>query len=232
MGVAGRRALERARRKEEILLAARAVFAAQGLHRATVDAVAERAEVSKGTIYLYFESKEAILAELVLQALADLTDRLRRAGEGASVLVPEQRLCAMAGAYLAYAEDAPDYFRLLTAYDGGSFQQGIPEALQQELLAQSARALDLVGQVVADGMALGVFVQGDARKMAGVLWAALNGALALLSHPVRRSLVQATTGDFYRATLEVCLRGLGCTGGEAGSPATSGASSSTLSDES
>ncbi len=220
MGIAGRRALERARRKEEILLAARAVFAEQGLHRATVDAVAERAEVSKGTIYLYFESKEAVLAELVLQALADLTNRLRQAGESAPLLLPEQRLCAMAEAYLAYAESAPDYFRLLTAYDGGSFEQGIPEALQQELLAQSDRALDLVSQVVSDGMALGVFAPGDARKMAGVLWAALNGALALLSHPVRRSMVQATTGDFYRATLEVCLRGMGCSGHEADSTPT------------
>ena len=48
-----------------------AVFAETGWHRATVDAVAERAQVGKGTIYLYFDSKEAILAELVLQALAD-----------------------------------------------------------------------------------------------------------------------------------------------------------------
>ena len=53
------------------------MFAETGWHRATVDAVAERAQVSKGTIYLYFGSKEAILAELVLQALDELADPLR-----------------------------------------------------------------------------------------------------------------------------------------------------------
>jgi TetR/AcrR family transcriptional regulator len=210
MAVANRRAQERARRKEEILQAARTVFAAQGWHRATVDAVAERAEVSKGTIYLYFESKEAILAELVLQALAQLTIELRQASDNCSVLQPEQKLQAMAEAYLAYADTAPDYFRLLSAYDGGNFQQGIPEELQGELLAQSNCALDLVSQVVADGMALGVFTAGEPRKVAGVLWAALNGALALLAHPVRRSMVPATREDFYRATLEMCLQGMGC----------------------
>jgi AcrR family transcriptional regulator len=210
MAVANRRAQERARRKEEILQAARTVFAEQGWHRATVDAVAERAEVSKGTIYLYFESKEAILAELVLQALAQLTIELRQASDNCSVLQPEQKLQAMAEAYLAYAGTAPDYFRLLSAYDGGNFQQGVPEELQGELLAQSNCALDLVSQVVADGMALGVFTAGEPRKAAGVLWAALNGALALLAHPVRRSMVPATREDFYRATLDMCLRGMGC----------------------
>ncbi len=210
MAVADRRALERARRKEDILQAARAVFAEYGWHRATVEAIAARAEVSKGTIYLYFESKEAILAELVLQALAQLTGELRQASDNRSLLHPEQKLAAMAQAYLAYAESAPDYFRLLTAYDGGNFQQGIPEDLQADLLAQSNQALDLVSQVVADGMALGVFAPDEPRQVAGVLWAALNGALALLSHPVRRSMVAATPEEFCDATLQICLRGMAC----------------------
>ncbi len=212
MAVADRRALERARRKEDILQAARAVFADYGWHRATVDAIAARAEVSKGTIYLYFDSKEAILAELVLQALAELTGELRQASDSGSVLQPEQKLKAMAQAYLAYAESAPDYFRLLTAYDGGNFQQGIPEDLQADLLAQSNRALDAVSQVVADGMALGVFTPGDPRQAAGVLWAALNGALALMAHPVRRSMVAATPEEFCDATLQMWMRGMACKG--------------------
>ena len=72
MAPTDRREQDRARRKQDILQAARAVFAQDGYYRATVDAVAERAEVGKGTIYLYFENKEAILAELTLQALGEL----------------------------------------------------------------------------------------------------------------------------------------------------------------
>lgn len=208
MSVAERRTQERAQRKDEILQAARTVLNEVGWHRTTVDAVAERAQLSKGTIYLYFESKEAILAELVLQALVHLSQELATARDSCSLLQPEQQLRAMAQAYFFFAQNAPDDFRLLTAYDGGSFQQGASHERQEHLLAQSEFALDLVAQVIADGMALDLFLPGDARQTAGVLWAALNGALALVSHPVRRSMVAADTSGFYNRTLELFLRGI------------------------
>ena len=102
----------------------RAVFAQDGYGRATVEAVARRAEIAKGTIYLYFENKEALLAELTLQALAELAGQLQQANDRCSPLHPDHRLAAMADAYLAFAHNTPDYFRLLNAFDHGGFQQG------------------------------------------------------------------------------------------------------------
>lgn len=203
-----RREQERARRKQEILQAARVVFAQDGYRRATVDAIAQRAEVAKGTIYLYFETKEAILAELVLQALAELARQLQAANDRCSPLHPDRRLTAMADAYLAFATHAPDYFRLLNAFDHGGFQEDISPELQQQVLVESNRTLDLVGQAIGDGMALGVFAPGNARHAAGVLWAALNGVLALMAHPIRQQMIAVDTSDLYRATLELYLRGL------------------------
>jgi AcrR family transcriptional regulator len=52
-------------RPEELLDAALEVFAEQGFARARLDEVARRAGVSKGTVYLYFESKEALFREVV-----------------------------------------------------------------------------------------------------------------------------------------------------------------------
>ena len=72
MTTAQRRAREKARRQQEILEAAKEVFFGKGIHRATVDDVAAQAEVSKGTVYLYFQSKESILAHLLLEGLSIL----------------------------------------------------------------------------------------------------------------------------------------------------------------
>jgi AcrR family transcriptional regulator len=47
-------------RPEEIAVAALRVFAKRGLHQTTLDDVAKEAGVSKGTIYLYFKSKEEV----------------------------------------------------------------------------------------------------------------------------------------------------------------------------
>lgn len=54
-----------AARPEEILDAALAVFGESGFARAKIDDVAKLAGVSKGTVYLYFESKEALFREMV-----------------------------------------------------------------------------------------------------------------------------------------------------------------------
>lgn len=203
-----RREQDRARRKQEILLAARAVFAEEGFRRATVEQVAQRAEVAKGTIYLYFGNKEAILAELVLCALGDLAAQLAAANDGPSLLHPEEKLRALADAYLAFAQRAPDYFRLLTAFDRGDFASGLSAELLGQIRAESERTLVLVAQAIADGMALGLFAPGDARQLASALWAALNGALALMAHPVRRALVATDTTSLYHLTLALCLKGL------------------------
>ena len=48
-------------RREEILDAATTVFSARGFHAATVDDVASTAEVSKGSLYHHFDSKESMI---------------------------------------------------------------------------------------------------------------------------------------------------------------------------
>ncbi len=212
MATQDRRELDRARRRNDILMAARAVFAQDGFRRATVDQIAQRAEVAKGTIYLYFETKEAILADLVLLALAELHAQLREAVEAQSVLQPDGRLRAMAEAYLAFSQRSPDYFRLVTAFDGGDLADNVSPQRNQLILAASNRTLDLVAQAVADGMALGMFAVRDARQAAAVLWAGLNGSLALLAHPIRRTMIQTDLPGLYHATLELLLRGLTCAG--------------------
>lgn len=210
MATQERRQQERAHRKQEILRAARSVFAQHGFRRATVDEIARRAEIAKGTVYLYFESKEAILAELVLLALAELSARLEDASDGGRGARPEAALRAMAEAYLRFAGSDPDYYRLLTAFESGDFEAGVSPSRRPLVIEGSNRALDLVTRAIADGMALGTFLPGNPRQAAGVLWAALNGALALVAHPIRRELVAADAASLYHATLELCLKGLKC----------------------
>lgn len=52
-------------RQKSLLAAARAVFAREGYHSATVRQIAQEAGVATGTFYLYFSSKEAALLGLI-----------------------------------------------------------------------------------------------------------------------------------------------------------------------
>lgn len=57
-------------RPHEILESALSVFAAKGFAAARMDDIALKARVSKGTIYLYFKSKEAVFRALIQETLA------------------------------------------------------------------------------------------------------------------------------------------------------------------
>ena len=61
-------------KKELILNAAREIFAEKGYHTATSEEIAKRAGVGKDTIYQYFESKQAIFAEMHQRYLKEYSD--------------------------------------------------------------------------------------------------------------------------------------------------------------
>jgi len=74
----GRRAQTGARR-QAILAAALAIFAARGYEAARLDDVAAAAGVAKGTLYLYFKDKEALFEELVRGAVTPIIDAVSSA---------------------------------------------------------------------------------------------------------------------------------------------------------
>jgi len=211
MGTGGRREREKARRREDILQAARNVFFSSGFRRATIDDVAARAEVSKGTVYLYFESKEAILAHLVLEGLDILAEHLQAAYAPHKDLTAQERLRRLARAYLKFSKTHPQYFRLLMAFDRGQFRERVPAPLYQEVAERSASSLRWVEQALEQGQASGEFVLASPRQTAGVLWASLNGVLLLLDHPLRREIVGVPLDALFDSTLELLSRGLQAT---------------------
>lgn len=72
---------ESAKRKQ-ILEGARRRFLASGFEAASMGEIAREAKVSKGTLYVYFDSKEALFAALVEEAKAASADRLHRLDDG------------------------------------------------------------------------------------------------------------------------------------------------------
>ncbi len=60
MGIQERKERERERRRQQIIVAAKRVFSDKGFNRATMEDIAKEAELSPGTLYLYFKNKDEI----------------------------------------------------------------------------------------------------------------------------------------------------------------------------
>jgi len=64
MGIQERKEREKERRRQQIMVAAKRVFSEKGFNKATMEDIAQEAELSPGTLYLYFKNKDDILISL------------------------------------------------------------------------------------------------------------------------------------------------------------------------
>lgn len=123
MPVAPTRRRRKEARPREILRAALETFADKGFAATRLDDVAQRAGVGKGTLYLYFSSKEELLKAVVREALIPniaRAERLAATHEGSSAdllrlifalaarRVSRSRLSAIPKLVLAEASNFPD----------------------------------------------------------------------------------------------------------------------------
>jgi AcrR family transcriptional regulator len=169
----------RAARREQIIAAGVACFAQSGYHSTTMADVAAQAGVSKGTPYLYFDSKEALFlalheqwdcgaGERVDAAIAALPDRERRS--------PRAILNAVAAAIAAHVQAEAETCRvLMEARALAAHEPVIAEAVR----AADARAHQQLEDLIAAGARVGEWPAGTDPALAARLFTAgLYGLMA------------------------------------------------------
>src|SRR4051812_18242419 len=95
--------------QQEIVRAARRLFAHRGYARTNIEDIAEAAGVAKGTIYLYFPSKEAVFAEVLETDLETLTTETIETTSAAATL--EGRLRAFLDLRVRYMQEHQEFLR-------------------------------------------------------------------------------------------------------------------------
>lgn len=92
MGVSERKKREKEIRRQQIQQAAKELFILIGLRSTTVEDIAARAELSPGTIHLYFKNKEDLYASLNLMSLQRLTREIGKVYKNKILTVEEKIL--------------------------------------------------------------------------------------------------------------------------------------------
>jgi len=108
MGIAERKEREREQRRNDILDSAEVVIFKQGIDHATMDAIAEKAELSKATLYLYFESKEEIYFALFLRGHDKLFELIINETENIADI--QIKLKMYLSTVMAFKKKYPNYF--------------------------------------------------------------------------------------------------------------------------
>ncbi len=98
-------------KKEKILLAAQELFSDRGFHETTVEEIAKHAGVAKGTVYIYFESKEQLFKEVIKTGFKELTRILEEKLETTND--PIQKIKFIVETYFNYFDVNRSLFRPL-----------------------------------------------------------------------------------------------------------------------
>ena len=111
MGIAERKEREKQLRRDEIILAAEKVFFSKGFDYTTMDHIAEEAELSKGTLYLYFKSKEDLHMTVARKSIRLLRTITLKATEGEGNAI--EKLGRMGRATIEFSRKDPDRMRAI-----------------------------------------------------------------------------------------------------------------------
>src|SRR6476660_2153104 len=148
-------------RKQQILDAAATCFGRLGFHEARMDDIVRESGLSKGTLYWYFTSKDAIITGL-MQRIFDLGMRGLRNLEGADGTVRER--------LLEYTRRLGDDFQRLSAVQSLAFEfyavAARHKTVRQFLKEYFKQYRATVARLIAQGIERGEFRAVDAARVA------------------------------------------------------------------
>ncbi|MFI7600719.1 TetR/AcrR family transcriptional regulator [Actinoplanes sp. NPDC049681] len=141
----------RTRRREDtrqrLYEAAVELIAEQGFSATTVDDIALRAKVAKGTVYYNFASKTALFEELLRHGIGLLTDEFRAAVEG---LPPRDAVAALVRAQLEYIRRYRAFAQLLLSEMWRTNREW-----QQTLVLLREQAIGVIAETMQAGVDTG-----------------------------------------------------------------------------
>ena len=168
MGVMERKEREKQKRRQDIIDAACEVLSEKGLASATVDAVSERVELAKGTIYLYFKTKEELFMSVFIKGLDNLLDKYREAAD--LDLPPAEMMDRMALAFYKYYKEDINYIKTSAYLLHEDIMDKIPNELSDEINHKAGMALKILRDLIQKGIDRGDFIDVNPWDVARILW--------------------------------------------------------------
>ncbi|MBN2275968.1 MAG: TetR/AcrR family transcriptional regulator [Bacteroidales bacterium] len=179
MGITERKEREKEQRRNDILDAAERVFFKKGLEQATMDDIANKAELSKGTLYLYFKSKEELYFAIGIRAHQILWHMFEK------VISPDKKVMdnifEIGKAFVRFANEYPDYFRTMVHFEADFDMHYITEQ-HKRLFQTEEDPMALFVEILQNGIDNGVLRNDiSASQLAHILWTQTTGVLKLAS---------------------------------------------------
>ncbi len=181
MGIPERKEREKMQRRNAIIDAAEKVLFSKGFESATMDEIADMAELSKGTLYLYFRSKEDLQFAIFMRGsdilMKMMKDNLSEKSNG------YRGLLELADSFIRFSRENRDYFNLFMYYESSRMAALNIDQDQLQVYLKEQSPLALVTHQVVRGMQDGSLRNDlSAEVFSATLWSQMLGVLIVLNN--------------------------------------------------
>jgi len=202
-----RRKKEKENRKNAILKAARKLFFEKGFKAVTVDSIATHAEVSKGSIYLYFDSKEEIYVQILIADNIEFHKRISNFFQKETSA--SELLLDFARIYVDYFIYDKELFRIFMAFMIRSDQMTLTEEQNNQLMHTANDNIHIIGEILQKGIDSGEFFSGiNVRQGQNAIWGLLNGIISLYLFTSVQAKLAKKIHVMVKDSLSIFIRGL------------------------
>jgi AcrR family transcriptional regulator len=178
MGLQERRRREKEHRRSAILSAARKLFFEKGFKQVTVEHIARKSELSKGSIYLYFKSKEEIYTHILFTNI----DKFNKQSEHLfhNQKTTSDLILEFANIYIDFFLSDREQFRIMMTFMLHTENLNLPETVNEQIIKATNNTVKIIETILQHGIDHGEFPSDiNLRQCRNAMWGLLNGIISL-----------------------------------------------------
>lgn len=179
-------------RRDQILAAAKRIFAQKGFRRTKIDEIAAYLNLGKGTLYRYFKDKKALFLAIFEQGLAQLRQSIMTYVE--PIADPRERLAAAVRTYFEFFDNNKELIEIMM-----QVRSEFKDEYRRIFMAVYSDYIVRIQENLRKGIEIGVFRELDIEKTAEAISATLQGILQ--SFYIREFGAEAAAADTEKETL-------------------------------
>ncbi|MBW7858937.1 MAG: TetR/AcrR family transcriptional regulator [Leptonema sp. (in: Bacteria)] len=198
----------REKRRNVILDAARGSFFEKGYQNTTIKEITDRANLSIGTFYLYFEDKVDVYKCVLLEGIDLLESHLRKSVSDFQNESSTAKLRLVAKAYLDFYRQNPEYFDIIAVLNLSEEELREKRSrISREIDKKARDVIRFVQAVVREGIRRREFSITDSGAAATGLWAILDGILVLF-HRRNLTLLRQDLDSLVANSIDYFIQGM------------------------
>ena len=200
MGIQERKEREKERRRQQIIVAAKRVFTEKGFNKATMEDIAKEAELSPGTLYLYFKNKEELYASLSLRILQYLHIRVTHVNKETSLSTDEKLKALRDAMYDVYDFDPLSIINMFHLQSSDTLKN-LSDTLIGEIKDLSQKSIGAIAKIFEEGVENGQFVDYHPVELADIFWSMFSGVILW---EASKSIINSDK-DYLKSTLSTAF---------------------------